>query len=67
MAIRCEAAIGMRRVKINGTWYDRGSGGIFDTKDDCQRWIDSAKQLRSHVKTLADPMFIPVVEPPEPF
>ena len=59
-AIKCQAAIGMSRVKIDGMWFNRNEGGIFDTKAECQQWIDSfASVPRPQFKI--DSMFRPVV------
>ena len=58
--IKCEAAIGMRRVKISGVWYDRDSGGLFDTEEECQKAIDNHRRTESNRAEL-DPVFVPVL------
>lgn len=58
--IKCEAAIGMQRVKISGVWHDRNSGGLFDTEQDCQKAIDDHRRDKSDRAEL-DPMFVPVL------
>lgn len=60
--IRCEAALGLQRVKIEGVWCDRNTAGIFDTEEQCQEWIDKTREELKN-KTLADidPAFLPVL------
>ena len=59
--IRCDAAIGMKRVKINGTWFDRKDGGLFDTEKECQQWIDN-NQNKINIKQKIDPLFLPEIK-----
>ena len=58
--IKCQAAIGMSRVKIDGIWQDRNSGGLFDTEADCQKAIDEYRRNPSDEGEL-DTMFLPVL------
>ena len=59
--VKCEAAIGMKRVRIDGVWIDRSEeGGIFNTQAACQEWIDRTRG-EAVSKSPADPMFIPVL------
>lgn len=57
--VRCTAAIGMRRVKIDGIWYDRDSNGLYNTELECQKAID---EYRKSLTFNPDPMFVPVIE-----
>ena len=58
--IKCEAAIGMQRVKVGGVWHDRNSGGLFDTEAECQKAINDHRRTKSN-RAGFDPMFVPVL------